>query len=64
MNLIDEEFTRHPFMGVEGMNAYLKDWGKKCGPKRVRRLMRQMGLLAIYPKPNTSKANRQHKIYP
>ena len=64
MNLIDEEFTRHPFMGVEGMTAYLKDRGKKCGPKRVRRLMRQMGLLAIYPKPNTSIANRQHKVYP
>jgi len=64
MNMIDEEFTRHPYMGVPSMTAYLRDTGKKCGPKRVRRLIRKMGLEAIYPKPNTSKANKQHKIYP
>ena len=65
MHLIDEEFTRHPFMGVESMTTYLqKDHDKECGPKRVRRLMRQMGLMAIYPKPNTSRPNKQHKIYP
>lgn len=64
MNMIDEEFTRHPNMGVPSMTAYLRDIGEKCGPKRVRRLMRKMGLEAIYPKPNTSKANKQHKIYP
>lgn len=64
MNLIDEEFTRHPFMGVEGMVWYLKDIGEKCGPKRVRRLMRKMGLLPVYPKPNTSRPNKQHVIYP
>ena len=64
MNRIDEEFTCHPHMGVPSMTAYLRDIGKKCGPKRVRRLMRKMGLEPIYPKPNTSKANKQHKIYP
>ena len=64
MHLIDEEFTRHPFMGVEGMTAYLRDKGKHCGPKRVRRLMRNMGLMAVYPKPNTSRPNKQHAIYP
>lgn len=64
MHMIDEEFTRHPNMGVPSMTAYLRDTGKKCGPKRVRRLMRKMGLEAIYPKPNTSKANKQHKVYP
>ncbi len=64
MNLIDEEFTRHPFMGVEGMVWYLRDIGKKCGPKRVRRLMRKMGLLPVYPKPNTSRPNKQHVVYP
>lgn len=64
MHLIDEEFTRHPFMGVPGMTAYLRDTGKKCGPKRVRRLMRKMGLMAIYPKPNTSRPNKHHAIYP
>lgn len=64
MHMIDEEFTRHPFMGVPSMTAYLKDKGKKCGPKRVRRLMRKMGLMAIYPKPNTSRPNKQHAVYP
>jgi len=65
MNLIDEEFTRHPYMGVESMTVYLrKDKGKHCGPKRVRRLMRKMGLIAIYPQRNTSIPNKQHKIYP
>ena len=46
------------------MTAYLRDIGKHCGPKRVRRLMRMMGLEAIYPKPNTSRANRRHQVYP
>lgn len=64
MHLIDEEFTRHPFMGVPGMTAYLRFRGKKCGPKRVRRLMRKMGLMALYPKPNTSRPNKHHTIYP
>jgi putative transposase len=64
MNLIDEEFTRHPHMGVPSMTVYLRNLNKKCGPKRIRRLMRRMGLEAIYPKPNTSRSNKQHKIYP
>lgn len=64
MNMIDEEFTLHPFMGVPGMTEYLRDLGKKCGPKRVRRLMRKMGLMPIYPMPNTSRPNKQHMIYP
>ncbi|RKY36693.1 MAG: IS3 family transposase, partial [Candidatus Omnitrophota bacterium] len=62
--MIDEEFTRHPNMGALSMTKYLRDLGKHCGAKRVRRLMRVMGLEAIYPKPNTSKSNKQHKIYP
>ena len=64
MNMIDEEFTKYPHMGVPSMTAYLRDKGKKCGLKRVRRLMRKMGLEAIYPKPKTSIANKQHKTYP
>ncbi len=64
MALIDEEFTRHPFSGVDRMTAYLRKIGRHCGPKRVRRLMRKMGLIAIYPGPNTSKGNKAHKIYP
>lgn len=65
MVLIDEHFTKHPEMGVASMVMYLrKDKHKKCGPKRVRRLMRKMGLMPIYPKPNTSRPNKAHKIYP
>ena len=64
MHTIDAEYTLHPEMGVPSMTAYLKNNGKKCGPKRVRRLMRKMGLEAIYPKPKTSMPNKQHKIYP
>lgn len=65
MHLIDEEFTRHPYMGVKSMTTYLrKDKHKHCGPKRVRRLLRKMGLLAVYPKRNTSIPNKQHEIYP
>jgi len=65
MHLIDEEFTRHPYMGVKSMTTYLqKDKGKHCGPKRVRRLIRKMGLSAVYPKPKTSIPNKQHEVYP
>ena len=64
MHMIDAEYTHHPEMGVPSMTSYLKNEGKKCGPKRVRRLMRKMGLEAIYPKPRTSVPNKQHKIYP
>ena len=64
MNMIDKEYTDHPEMGVPSMTAFLRNQGKKCGPKRIRRLMRLMGLEAIYPKPRTSVLNKQHKIYP
>jgi len=65
MRLIDEEFTRHPEKGVPSMTAWLRDDADKpCNPKRVRRLMRQMGLEPVYPKPNTSRPNKQHRIYP
>lgn len=64
MHMIDKEFTKHPHMGVEGMTWYLRRKGKKCGQKRIRRLMRIMELMAVYPKPNTSWPNKQHIIYP
>jgi len=65
MNLIDEEYTRHPFKGIVKMTRYLNEIGHKVNVKRVRRLTRLMGLFAIYPqKKNLSKANLEHKIYP
>ena len=64
MNLIDGQYTRMPFYGVAKMTAWLHRQGHLANPKRVRRLMRLMGLEAIYPKPNLSKACPEHKKYP
>ena len=64
MNLIDEQYTRMPFYGVAKMTAWLRRQGHTVNQKRVRRLMRLMGLEAIYPKPNLSKASPEHKKYP
>ena len=64
MNLIDEQFTSTPFYGVDKMTAWLRRNGHEVNPKRVRRLMRLMGLEAIYPKPKLSLGNQAHKKYP
>lgn len=64
MNLIDEQFTRTPFYGVPRMTAWLNVQGHEVNHKRVRRLMRLMGLEAIYPKPRLSCSNQTHKKYP
>lgn len=64
MNLLDEQYTKTPFYGVEKMRVYLNERGHQVNVKRVRRLLRKMGLEAIYPKVNLSKANSEHKIYP
>ena len=64
MNLIDEQYTKMPFYGVAKMTAWLHRQGHFVNQKRVRRLMRLMGLEAIYPKPNLSKACPAHKKYP
>jgi putative transposase len=65
MRLMDEEFMKHPFHGVIGMRDFLrleKDFW--VNEKRVRRLLRLMGLEAVAPKPNLSKPAPGHKIYP
>lgn len=64
MRLLDEQYTRTPFYGVLRMVAYLHRLGHLVNPKRVRRLLRTMGLEAIYQKPDTSKPNPEHKVYP
>ena len=64
MRLLDEEYTRYPFKGVLRMVEYLKDVGYEVNQKRVRRLLRKMGIMAIYPKKNLSKASPEHKKYP
>ena len=64
MRLLDEEFTRHPFKGVRKMKCYLEDLGYIVNHKRIRRLLRNMGIEAIYPKKKTSQAHPNHKKYP
>ena len=64
MRLIDEEFTKHPFYGVRRITAYLRNNGHQVNRKRVSRLMKKMGLIAIYPKRNLSKNNAEFKKYP
>ena len=64
MNLLDEQYTKTPFYGVKRMTAHLRQLGYQVGEKRVRRLLRQMGLDAIYQHPNTSKPNPEHQVYP
>lgn len=61
---IDEEYTRHPFYGSRRMREYLVGLGYEVNRKRVQRLMRTMGLEAIYPKPNWSKSKKENKKYP
>lgn len=63
--LLDEKYTRHPFYGVERMTDWLNaECGHQVNRKRVRRLLRQMGLHAIYPGPRTSQPGAGHRIYP
>jgi putative transposase len=65
MRLLDEIYTRRPFYGVRRMVVELeKAAGFWVNPKRVRRLLRLMGLEAIYPKPKLSQGGPGHKIYP
>ena len=64
MRRIDEQFTKRPFYGVPRMTASLRMMGYGVNPKRVRRLMRVMGLEAIYPKPRLSANGPDHNVYP
>jgi putative transposase len=65
MRLLDEQYTKTPFYGVERMTGWFREVKKEIvNPKRIRRLMRVMGLEAIYPKKNLSKPFWKHKKYP
>ena len=61
---IREQYEKTPFYGVPRMTEHLRRAGRPVGPKRVRRLMRLMGLRAIYPKRRLSAPNKAHKVYP
>jgi putative transposase len=64
MRKLDEQFTKTPFYGVLRMTEQLRNQGEKVNPKRIRRLLRKMGLEAIYPKPKLSNPEDNARRYP
>jgi putative transposase len=64
MRLIDEIHLELPFYGTRRMRDELEERGHKVNRKRVQRLMRLMGLRALYPRRRTSQPGKGHKIYP
>jgi len=64
MRRIDELHLEYPFAGSRMLRDLLRNEGQPVGRKRVRRLMRQMGIEALYRKPNTSRRHATHPIYP
>ena len=64
MRLLDEQYTKMPYYGIRRMTAWLGALGHEVNHKRVSRLLRLMGLHAIYPKPHLSQGGPQHTVYP
>lgn len=64
MHRIDKLFTSYPFYGVEKMTAHICREGPPVNVKRIRRLMRKMGIEAVYPKPKLSRRHPEHQVYP
>jgi putative transposase len=64
LRLLDEQYTRTPFYGVRRMTAVLREQGYAVNEKRVRRLLRTLGLRALGPQPGTSRAAPEHRVYP
>ena len=64
LRLIDEEYTRHPFYGTRRLVDWLGTRGHEVGRDRVRSLMQQLGVAAIYPKKRLSLGNAAHEKYP
>jgi putative transposase len=64
MRLLDEQYTRTPFYGVRRMTAWLRQHGFAVNSKRVSRLLRLMGIEAIYPKPRLSRMGATVQRYP
>jgi putative transposase len=64
MRLLDERHLEYPTHGVLQMQDYLRDQGYQVNHKRVRRLLRKMGLMAIYPKKNLSRLGQAEYIRP
>jgi len=64
MRLLDGAHMQHPYYGSRRLKGWLADHGHLVSRRKLVRLMRRMGIVPIYPKKNTSKPNRQHKVYP
>ena len=64
MRLIDEQFLETPFYGSRQMTRWLRRQGYTVSRKRIRRLMRMLGLQAVFQRPRTSQPHPEHKIYP
>ena len=64
MKLIDRCHTELPFYGSRRIKGWLKDEGFTVNRKRIQRLMRTMGVVAVYPKQKLSQLNAAHRVYP
>jgi len=64
MRMIDEQYLITPFYGSRQMTNFLKTKGENINRKRVQRLLRTMGIIAMYPKPKTSIGNKDHYKFP
>src|ERR1700719_150801 len=64
MALIDRHYLARPYYGSRRMAAWLATQGHRVNRKRVQRLMRLIGLVAVYQRPNTSQPAAAHKVYP
>ena len=64
MRLLDEIYLDFPFYGVRRMHEELRRRGEHAGKDRVRRLLRELGVVAFGPKPRTSASHPEHRIYP
>jgi putative transposase len=64
LRLLDQQYLETPFYGSRRMMLALREKGYSVNRKRVQRLMRQLGIEAIYPKPRLSQAAREHQVYP
>ena len=64
MRLMDEQHLRRPFYGSRNLTTFLRRAGESVNRKRVRRLMRLMGIEAMYPRPRTTRRNAEHRVFP
>ena len=64
MDHLDQLYMKHPFLGSRNMKVFLAREGLQVNRKRIQRLMRLMGIQAIYPKTRLSIGGKGHKIYP